>query len=477
MGFLELYITTFLITLIFCSTIVILEKKRPEKTVAWILVLLFIPPVGLILYLFLGKNWKINNRLNKEICVRIKELINPIIYKEGFKEYRSLMELLAMNSYSPIFTNNKVTVFKDGIETFDEMKRQLLNAKHHIHLEYYIVKEDSLGTEIKDILIQKVKEGVKVRFVIDKVGSIKLKKSYIKELQKAGVDVIFYTYILAPIIRIINTQINYRNHRKITVIDGKIGFIGGMNIADDYISKGALGTWEDAHIMVEGDFVLGLQSIFLDDYSATKKNFNQNSFFTDDIYDYFEANPSDGDVTMQLIKSGPDSEFPSIMQSMIKMICMAKEEINIITPYFIPTEGIMDALKIAILSGVKVNLIFPEKADHIMVNWASKTYLGELSKCGANVYLFDSNAFIHSKVLTIDGEITNMGTANMDIRSFELNYEINTVIYNKEITSQFNNKFNTLLSTSELIKSDYYDALPLYKKFIYSFARLFSALL
>lgn len=477
LNFFILYLATSLLTFLISATIVILEKKRPEKTLAWILLLLFIPPVGLILYLFLGKNWKVNNKLNKEICTRIRDLINPIIYKEDFKDYRSLMELLAMNSYSPIFINNKITVFENGVDTFSEMKKQLLNAKHHIHLEYYIVKNDSLGHEIKDILIKKAKEGVKVRFVIDKVGSIKLKKKYIKELKAAGVDVIFYTYILAPIVRFINTQINYRNHRKITVVDGKIGFIGGMNISDDYIGKGRLGAWEDAHIMVEGDFVLGLQSVFLDDYSATKKNFNQNDFFTDDIYDYFKPDNSNGDVTMQLIKSGPDSEFASILQSMIKMIFMAKERINIITPYFIPTESIMDALKIAILSGIEVNIIFPEKADHIMVNWASKTYLGEIAKCGAKVYFFDSNAFIHSKVLTIDNKITNLGTANMDIRSFALNYEINTVIYNEDITKKFDEKFIKLLSSSKQINSDYYDGLNLIDKFKYSIARLFSELL
>lgn len=477
MRFLEIYLTTTLISFLISATVVILEKKRSEKTVAWLLIFLFLPPVGLLLYLFLGRNWKIKYRLNKEICTQIKDLINPIIYKDNFKEYRPLMELLAMNSYSPIFINNKIKVFKNGTETFNEMKKQLLNAKHHIHLEYYIVKDDSLGEEIKQILIKKANEGVKVRFVIDKVGSIKLKKSYINELKAAGVDVIFYTYILSPIIRIINTQINYRNHRKITVIDSKVGFIGGMNIADDYIGKGKLGTWEDAHIMVEGDFVLGLQSVFLDDYTAIKKNFNQNDLFTDYIYDYFAPKECDGKSTMQLIKSGPDSEFPSILQSMIKMIFMAKKEINIITPYFIPTESIMESLKIAILSGVKVNIIFPEKADHIMVNWASKTYLSELSKCGANIYLFDKNSFIHSKVLTIDNEITNIGTANMDIRSFALNYEVNTVIYDKDITNQFNSKFKTLLKSSEKLKSNFYDNLPIYKKFIYSFARLFSELL
>lgn len=477
MKFIIIYLATSLIAFIVSSTIVILEKKRPEKTIAWILLLLVFPPIGLILYLFLGKNWKVNNKLNKEICTRIRELINPIIYKKDFKEYRCLMELLAINSYSPIFINNKVTVFKDGIETFTEMKKRLLQAKHHIHLEYYIVKDDSLGNEIKDILIQKAKEGVKIRFVIDKIGSIKLKKTYIKDLKAAGIDVIFYTYILAPIIRIINTQVNYRNHRKITVIDGFIGFIGGMNISDDYIGKGRLGPWEDAHIMVQGDFVLGLQSVFLDDYSATKKNFNQNDFFTDDIYDYFKPKSTTGNVTMQLIKSGPDSEFPSILQSIIKMIFMAKEEINIITPYFIPTESIMDALKIAVLSGITVNIIFPEKADHIMVNWASKTYLSELAKCGANIYLFDSNAFIHSKVLTIDNKITNIGTANMDIRSFALNYEINTVIYDNEITNEFNNKFLTLLQSSTKLNSNYYDNLSIFNKLKYSFARLFSELL
>ena len=477
MNFFELYLLSSLITFIFSATILIFEKKRPEKTLAWILVLLFLPPIGLVLYLFLGKNWKIKNKLNIDICHVLKQLINPIICKDNFKKYSSLMELLAMNSYSPIFTNNKITLFENGVETFNEMKKHLKNAKHHIHLEYYIVKNDSLGNEVKDILIAKAKEGVKVRFLIDKIGSIKLDKSYIKELRSAGVDLIFYTYILAPIFKFLNTQINYRNHRKITIIDGSIGFIGGMNIADDYLGLGKLGNWEDSHIMVEGDFVLGLQSVFLDDFTATKKNCNEDNYLNENVLDYFNKPQINGNVTMQLIKSGPNSEFPSILQSIIKMIFMAKKQINIITPYFIPTESIIDSLKIALLSGIKVNIIFPEQADHFIVNSASRTYLGELSKYGANIYFYDSKSFIHSKVLTIDGEITNMGTANMDIRSFELNYEINTVIYNKEITSLFDTRFNYLMKSCRKLSFDYYDSLPLISKFKCSITRLFSALL
>ena len=209
----------------------VLERKQPEKTIAWLLILTLLPPIGLILYIFLGRNWK-RNKLNDRVNPEINELINPILDEYPEKQYVPLMELLAFNSDSPIFVNNDIKIYKDGVEKFKDLKEELLKAKHHIHLEYYIVNSDEIGNEIKDILIKKALEGVKVRFIIDKVGSSSLKRSYIKDLKKAGISVIMYSYFLAPLLKVINTQINYRNHRKIVVIDGQVGFLGGINIGD-----------------------------------------------------------------------------------------------------------------------------------------------------------------------------------------------------------------------------------------------------
>ncbi|WP_152888741.1 cardiolipin synthase, partial [Clostridium tarantellae] len=465
------------INIILSITIVILERKQPDKTIAWLLVLFLIPPLGLLLYIFLGRNWKIH-KLNDKINSKVQDLIAPILRTYPEKYYVSLMELLANNSDSPIFLNNEVKIYKNGIEKFKDLKEQLLKAKHHIHLEYYIVRSDTLGNEIKNILIEKAKEGVRVRFIIDKVGASKLKRKYISQLKKNGVDVVIYSYFLAPLLKLINTQINYRNHRKIAIIDGKVGFLGGINIGDEYLGKSKkFGYWRDTHIMVKGDFVLGLQAVFLDDFITIEKANNTYSFYDEEFYKYFPTNHIKEDLLMQLVKSGPDSTFPAIMQGMLKMISLATERIYITTPYFVPNEAILDALRVAALGGVSIKIIFPEKADHLMVNKASKTYLGELLRCGVNVYFYDKNSFIHAKTMTIDGQMCTLGTSNMDIRSFELNYEINSVIYDSEITTKLDEIFLDDLKKCRKFTLEEYENQPKHIKFIEGISRIFSSLL
>ena len=456
----------------------VLERKQPEKTIAWLLILTLLPPIGLILYIFLGRNWK-RNKLNDRINPKINDLISPILDDYPEKQYVTLMELLAFNSYSPIFVNNDIKIYKDGVEKFKDLKEELLKAKHHIHLEYYIVNSDEIGNEIKDILIKKALEGVKVRFIIDKVGSSSLKRSYIKDLKKAGVSVVMYSYFLAPLLKVINTQINYRNHRKIVVIDGQVGFLGGINIGDEYLGRNKkFGYWRDTHIMIKGDFVLALQAVFLDDFITIEKANNSYTFYDKEFDKYFPENiVAKERVLMQLVKSGPDSTFPAIMQSVLKMIMTARENIYITTPYFVPPSSIIEALRIASLSGVDVKIIFPEKSDHFMVNKASKSYLAELMDCGIEVYFYDKSSFIHSKTMTIDGKICTLGTANMDIRSFELNYEINTVIYDKEITCKLDALFFEDLLKSRHFKIEEYEKSTKFDKFIEGFARIFSSLL
>ena len=420
----------------------VLERKQPEKTIAWLLILTLLPPIGLILYIFLGRNWK-RNKLNDRVNAEINELINPILDEYPEKQYVPLMELLAFNSDSPIFVNNDIKIYKDGVEKFKDLKEELLKAKHHIHLEYYIVNSDEIGNEIKDILIKKALEGVKVRFIIDKVGSSSLKRSYIKDLKKAGISVIMYSYFLAPLLKVINTQINYRNHRKIVVIDGQVGFLGGINIGDEYLGRNKkFGYWRDTHLMIKGDFVLALQAVFLDDFITIEKANNSYTFYDKEFDKYFPENiVAKERVLMQLVKSGPDSTFPAIMQSVLKMIMTARENIYITTPYFVPPSSIIEALRIASLSGVDVKIIFPEKSDHFMVNKASKSYLAELMDCGIEVYFYDKSSFIHSKTMTIDGKICTLGTANMDIRSFSLNFESNIFIYNEAISKSMEEQF------------------------------------
>lgn len=466
----------FLINIVVSVVVIILERKRPEKTIAWLLIFVWFPPLGLFLYIFLGRNWK-RHKLIEDFSPDVRELVHRVINRIDNKDYIPLVELLAKNSDSPLFIDNDVSIFKDGTEKFAVLIKELKKAKHHIHLEYYIVKDDIIGREIKKILIQKAKSGIKVRFIIDRVGSIKIGRSYIRELKEAGVDVVQYSYFLAPILRSINTQINYRNHRKIVVIDGKTGFIGGNNIGDEYLGKGKLGYWRDTHLMIKGDFVLGLQGVFLDDFWSIKRA-NEGIFnYEEDFEKYFPVNGIKGGVVMQLVKSGPDSEYPGIMQGILKMITMAKKNIYITTPYFVPTESIMEALKVAILGGIDVRILFPGRYDHMIVYNASKTYLAEIIKCGGRVFYYRPDSFIHAKVMTIDGMISTVGTANMDIRSYELNYEINGVIYDDEITIGLDEMFFRDIKESREITQSDIDNTPRHIKAIEAVARVFSTIL
>jgi cardiolipin synthase len=456
--------------------VIILERRSPEKTIAWFLVFMVLPPLGILLYIFIGRNWK-KNKLNNTFSRFTKEVVDNFIEKTNYTEFKPLLELLANNSDSPVFPNNDIEFYNNGTDKFNSLKAELLKAEHHIHMEYFIVKNDQIGNEIKELLIRKAHEGVKVIFIIDKVGSIKLKRKYVKELQGAGVEVVYYSYFLAPILRIFNTQINYRNHRKIVVIDGKVGFLGGMNIGDEYLGKGKLGFWRDIHIKVKGDFVLGLQAVFLNDYLQIKRSNGSQSVFVEGADKYCPEVTIEGNKIMQLVHSGPDSEYPSIMQCALKMITMAKKSIFIVTPYFVPTESLLEALKVAALGGVDIRILFPGKYDHYIVYQASQTYLRELSKYKVKIYFYDKNAFIHSKAITIDGEISSVGTANMDIRSYMLNYEVNTVIYDEEITRQLEESFLKDIEKSVEIDEDYFDNMPLPMKFIQSIARVVSYLL
>ncbi|MCX7694920.1 MAG: cardiolipin synthase [Caloramator sp.] len=465
-----------IINAIVLTTIIILERKRPEKTIAWLLLIVIFPPLGLILYLFLGRNWK-RHKLNEEFSPVVRDLINRVINRIDREDYKYLAELLANNSDSPLFVDNDIEIYGNGDDKFNALFKEIEKAEHHIHLEYYIVKSDDIGNRLKDLLIKKSKEGVRVRFIMDRVGAIKLSRRYIKDLKQNGVDVVQYSYFLAPLLRKINTQINYRNHRKIAVIDGKVGFIGGMNIGDEYRGLGKIGDWKDLHIKVKGDFVLGLQGVFIDDYMAVKRIDNGEFFMEGEFDKYFPPSEMSKGKIMQLVKSGPNSEHPAIMQGIIKMIYMAKKNIYITTPYFVPTESVMDALKIAKLSGVDVKILFPGKYDHFLVYHASKTYLEELVRCGVEVYFYNKKAFVHSKVMTIDDSICTIGTANMDIRSFELNYEVNAVIYDKDITIKVNDLFKKDLEESTKADLEYFNGEPKYIKIIDGVCRIFSELL
>ncbi len=480
-GKLKLWTLFVLIYAAIAIVVVILERKRPEKTISWLLVFAIFPLLGFALYLFFGRNWK-KGKLTSDIDLESKlivteEEIEKLEKVLGNVSYDclQLINLLERTSRSPLYFGNKVTIFKDGKEKFASFFEEIENAQETIHLEYYLVKGDSTGKKLKDLLIKKAKEGVEVKFIIDKIGA-RVRRSYIKDLEEAGVELALYTYFLSPILKFINTQVNYRNHRKIAVIDSQVAYIGGLNIGDEYVGKGKLGYWRDVHLKVEGEVVNGLQKVFLEDFKKIKTLDGKKELELN-TSKYYKDQEEKGDSILQIAASGPESETPSIMQIIHKMITSAKDHIYISTPYFIPPESIMTALKIAALSGVNIKILFPGKLDHFMVYFASRTYLAELIKDNVEIYFYKKDRFTHSKFLTIDGKISTVGSANIDIRSFDLNYEANVLIYDKEKTTELEEIFLEDLSISTKLPQDYFEKLPWIIKFTESFCRLFSNLL
>ncbi|QZY57566.1 cardiolipin synthase [Crassaminicella profunda] len=472
--------TVFSIYSIFIAIIIFMENKNPSKTIAWLLVLVLVPIVGFILYLFMGQNVRKKNIFKKkknrdfpyfeQVASIQREAIKD---KELFKNDESfvkkrLISLILNNSKAPFTVNNHLKVLTNGNKTFSSIIESLRLARHHIHLEYFIIKDDHIGGTIKKILMEKAKSGVKVRVIYDSVGSWRLSKTYLHEMRSAGIHIYGFSPVVFPIL---SRKLNYRNHRKIIVIDGKIGFLGGLNIGDEYLGKDPyLGFWRDSHLKVEGEAVYGLQNIFLMDWLFTTKeeiDFNER---------YFPKLSYYGEQLMQIAASGPDSDWESIMQAYFSIISSAENRIWINTPYFVPGESILMALKTAALSGVDVRIILPHKPDHKTVYWASMSNIEELLEAGVKIYLY-TKGFIHGKIMLVDGVAASIGTANFDIRSFQINFEVNGFIYDEKIVLGMEKNFLIDINDSKELKLEEYLKRPMINKIKESTARLFSPLL
>ncbi len=475
------YILNFLII----WSLIFRKRERPEKVIGWLLVLVLLPPFGFFLYLLMGVNWR-ETILNEKFSPNMADFINSSL-KEYDGPYNDITRLVSNSNGSPMFLFNNITLYKDGTEKFKALLDDIEKATHHIHVEYYIIKSDDIGRQIFDKLKKKSLEGVKVRVIMDKVGTKSFSNEYKKELMDADIEIVTYTAAFAFVSKLIDLSWNYRNHRKIVIIDGKIGYIGGNNIGDEYLGKGKLGYWRDSHMRVEGDFVLGLQGLFFNDFFAVlhrnehamKWEFVKRS----EIYErehnfesYFPKIEVTNYLPMQLAYSGPESPLYTIELLFIKMISSAKERIYISSPYFIPSEGTMSALKAAVISGVDVRIMFPEQYDHPYVGHASMTYIGELLECGARVFLYDKKSFAHNKAIVCDGKMFTLGTANFDVRSFFFNYECNAVVYDEYYASKMDGYFYDDMDTSnELFLKDYLNR----SRFTFmkeSFFRMFSLL-
>ncbi len=392
-------------------------------------------------------------------------------YADEIGDGESLVSLLMNDSLSPLTAGNWVKLLINGEEKFPEVLDVLQKAQHHIHLEYYIYEDDRIGNLIKDVLIQKARDGVEVRLIYDDFGSSSIRNKLVNELREGGVEA--YPFNRVRLLFFAN-RVNYRNHRKIIIVDGQCGFLGGINVSDRYINgKPEPGKpyWRDTHLHINGPGILFMQHLFLCDW-----NFCSGQKIRPEPV-YFSALPHrNSNIRVQIAASGPDSPASTIMLSFLKAINLAKSEILLTTPYFIPGNSILDALKVAAMGGVKVRMLVPGISDSRLVNAASWSNYGYLMKSGVEIYCYNKG-FIHSKTMVVDGNISIAGTANMDLRSFDLNFEVNAIIYSNEFGEQLRKTFFADLRFADRIVYTTWKSRPAYKKLGERTARLLSPVL
>ena len=385
-------------------------------------------------------------------------------------EYKDLI-VYNLETGGAIVTNeNDVDIFTDGNAKFDALIEDIKNAKEFIHIQYYIIRNDVLFNRIADALVEKVKEGVEVRVLFDGMGCRSVNHHYWKKLNGKG---IMTAEFFPAVLRRLHLRINYRNHRKIVVIDNKVAYVGGFNIGKEYIGlEKRFGYWRDTHLRIRGNAVLGLQLRFLLDwnYAARENLFSQSKLFTG------IENGTRDNCSMQIISSGPDNSIKQIHDNYLRLINKARKSIYIQTPYFVPDEAVFEALLIAARSGIDVNIMIPCKPDHPFVYWATYSYIGELVMAGVKCYTYD-NGFLHSKGMVVDDKVLCYGTANMDIRSFSLNFEVNAVIYDEKKAKEMVDIFHEDLKVSTLITKDLYARRKLVIRIKEQVCRLMSPLL
>lgn len=457
--------------------VALFEKRDISAAWAWLLVMTLLPGIGIVLYLFLGR------KLNKQQIFNLKTqeqfgIVEMADYQKKSRHNRIKLKYELQNELVEMFLNsdnailtqqNDITIFTDGTKKFKQLFEDLRGAKNHINLEYFTIYDDDLGTQLREILIEKAKEGIKVRVLYDIFGSKGSKQRFFKELIAHGGEV---QPFMQSKWRYLNFRINFRNHRKIVVIDGTIGYIGGFNVGDQYIGKNPrFGYWRDTHLRIVGSSVLQLQSRFFMDWFASAK--------TPSVaigLEYFPQNELDQSIPMQIVSSGPESDIQKIKQGYIKMIMGARNHIRIETPYFIPDDALMETLLIALKSGLKIDLVIPNKPDHPFVYRATEYYARQLMEAGANVYAYQ-NGFMHVKAIVVDDVVVSLGSANWDIRSFKLNFEANAFIYHQDTVLDIKETINRDIKKSQKISPEYFNAQSIYTRFKQLASRLLSPLL
>ncbi len=446
---------------------ILLHGAKPAKTLSWLLAIFTIPVGGILLYLLLGRNRRKNKliKLKKQAFVHLPR---PVPFQLESKEdkYQKLIRLVYRNSRFPPTTNNRLLLLKDGKTTFEVIFAALEASESQIHLQYYIFEDGELANRLLQLFERKIAQNVKIRMIYDGIGSFSLSKSYLKKLDEIGVEV--YPFLPFRFGRFFSS-LNYRNHRKIIVVDGKVAFTGGINISDKYL-KGdpALGNWHDMHLRIEGSAANHLDQIFAMDWHLVCE---------EAIPPLLPVTHDDSNgATVQIVSGGPDDDFPSLEQAYFTIINQAKDYIFITNPYIIPGQPILQALQTAALGGVDVRLLVSENADNKIVSWSVRSYFETMLKSGIKIYLFP-DGFLHSKIIVSDNAISTIGTANLDNRSFEQNYEVNAIIYDSAFARLLKDDFLKDSNVSKLLSYQEYSERPWVEELKEGFGKVFSPLL
>lgn len=427
--------TVYIINFLIAIAIIFLERKNPSSTLAWVLVLFFLPLLGAILYFLLSQNFASKKLF--ELTEYEKEMVEDPLNEQieemesgNFKfnnqaeaDWRDMIRMHQVFSKAYLTQDNKVEMLTDGKHMFDSLINDIMEAREYINIQYFIVKNDNTGRALIDALTAKAKQGIEVRFLVDAMGSRQINEKIMKDFIRAGGR---FSTFFPPNFKYLNIRFNYRNHRKMVVIDGEVGYLGGFNIANEYLGKKKkFGYWRDTHLRLKGSCIQDINARFILDWrlASKEKLVLANA--------YLERPEPAGCSGVQVVSSGPDSYREEVKHGYLKMISSAKKNIYIQTPYFVPDASIYDSLLTAAISGVDVRIMIPSMPDHMFVYWATYYYCGLLINSGAKVYIYD-NGFLHAKTLTVDGEVTSVGSANFDIRSFKLNFEANCFVYDTE---------------------------------------------
>ncbi len=460
----------YLAVILFTIVIVLLDNRNPVKTMAWILVLVFLPVVGLAFYFFFGRNTRKERLISKKGFSRLS--------KRPMAEYQAqeaLGDFTGRNQLIPFFhrvsnalpfDGNDVQVFTDGYSMYQELFRRIAKAKHHIHLEFYIFENDAVGRLLRDLLIDKAREGVSVRLLYDDVGCWDVNPMFYDEMLCEGIEVRSFLKVRFPQF---TSKVNYRNHRKLAIIDGKVGFIGGMNIALRYLKGVPWGVWRDTHICLKGKAVYGIQTAFLTDWFAVDRTLLTSA-------QYFPKMDTVGTSVAQIVTSDPVGEWHDIMLGLVKAISCAQRYIYVETPYFLPTEQVMAAFQTAALSGVDVRLMIPKKADAFITHKGTMSYLDELMKSGVKVYFYRAG-FLHSKLWVADDEWASVGSTNLDFRSFEHNFEANAFFYDEKTVCTLKEIFLEDMKKCMTLSQKIWDKRSFKNKIVESVVRLLAPLL